>query len=140
MTNNAEELRHAAKEVHSHLGEGYTETVYHSALSHELSEQGIAHHSESTIPVMYKGAAVGRRRPDMFVQFEDETIVVELKAGSSSGTDQAEQYVEILLEDDNYNTIVGAAVIRFNKEVEFGFSEVNEIKGDQQDLFTFEDE
>lgn len=118
-----EELLEAAEEVHDELGEGYTETVYHSALQRELSERGIAHHSEGTVPVMYKGAPVGRRRPDMFLIGEEGTILVEMKAGSSSGEEQLLQYLDIVGENPNYGQIIGGAVIRFNEEVEFQFEE-----------------
>lgn len=115
-----EELREAAEEVHSELGAGYTETVYHSALQRELSERGIAHHSEGTLPVMYKGAPVGRRRPDMFLVAENgDTVIVEMKAGSSSGKEQLLQYLDLVEADDNYGQIVGGAVIHFNDELEY---------------------
>ncbi len=118
-----EVLNQAAQEVHKELGEGFTETIYHSALQRELSERGIAHHSEGTLPVMYKGAPVGRRRPDMFLIGDEGTLVVEMKAGSSSGEEQLLQYLDIVGENPNYGEIIGGAVIRFNEQVEFTFKE-----------------
>lgn len=111
------DLTDAAKEVHSHLGAGHTESTYHRALERELSERGISFSSEGTVPIFYKGSPVGRRRPDMFVYCDEGTVIVELKAGSSSGEEQLLDYVELLEGDDNYNVIEGV-VIRFNEEVE----------------------
>lgn len=118
-----EELRKSAEEVHDELGSNFTETIYHSALQRELSERGIAHHSEGTVPVMYKGAPVGRRRPDMFLVSDEGTTIVEMKAGSSSGEDQLLQYMDIIGQDSNYGEILGGAVIQFNDELEFEFYE-----------------
>lgn len=121
-----DDLYEAVEEVFEHLGSGWSETIYHSALQRELSERGIAHHSEGTIPVMYKGAPVGRRRPDMFLVDEDgETVIVELKAGSSSGRAQLLEYLDIVADDHNYNQIVGGAVVRFNDELEFEYEDVS---------------
>lgn len=122
----SEQLKKAAQEVHEVLGPGFTESVYHKALGRELSERGIAHHSESPIPVMYKGVSVGRRRPDFFIVTEYGLIVVELKAGSSSGEAQLEQYLGMTVEDDNLGEIVGGAVIRFNEELEYEYQGVSE--------------
>lgn len=121
-----DELLAAVEEVHDELGPGFTETVYHSALQRELSERGIAHHSEGTIPVMYKGAPVGRRRPDMFLVDEDgDTVIVELKAGSSSGKAQLLEYLDLVADDHNYEQIIGGAVVRFNDVLEFDYEDVS---------------
>jgi GxxExxY protein len=126
-------LQSAAEDVHDVLGDGWSETIYHTALQRELSERGVAHHSEGTIPVMYRGAPVGRRRPDMFLIGEDgDTVIVELKAGSSSGKVQLEQYLEVVKNDNNYGKkygrIVSGAVIRFNEDCEF---EYYDVEGDE---------
>lgn len=123
-----ETLQKLAQEVHDQLGPGFTESIYHTALERELSDAGIGFHSEGTIPVMYKGAPVGRRRPDLFVITEYGTIIIELKAGSSSGSEQLEQYVGMAVEDNNLGDIVGSAVIRFNDSLEFEYSGVNNVK------------
>lgn len=120
-----DELERAATTVHDILGIGFTESVYHSALERELSERGVAFTSEGTIPVMYKGMPVGRRRPDLFVLDEDgNKIVVELKAGSTSGEGQLMQYLSLMDEDSNVEDIVGGAVIRFNEELEYEYHEL----------------
>lgn len=114
-----EELLEAASRVHDELGGGFTETVYHSALERELSERGVAFHSDETIPVMYRGAPVGQRRPDFLLVGDDGLIVVELKAGSTSGTAQLSQYIGMTTHDDNLGEIIGGAVIRFNDDLDY---------------------
>lgn len=126
-----DELFEGSKEVLSELGSGYTESVYHRALERELSERNIPFHSEGTIPVMYKGAPVGRRRPDMFIVTDNGTIVVELKAGSSGGMEQLEQYLEMTTDDENLGRIIGGALIQFNEDdLGFHFSPNASLKFD----------
>jgi len=107
----------AAEEVHNHLGSGHTESTYHSALEKELSNRHIPFVSEGTIPIFYKGSPVGKRRPDIFVEFEDGSVVVELKAGSRAGEEQLIDYQDILENDDNFD-IKNGLLIRFNDELE----------------------
>ena len=118
-------LEEAAQEVFDQLGSGWTESIYHRALERELSERSIPFHSEGTIPVMYKGAPVGRRRPDLFIVPENQaTVIVELKAGSNSGNDQLMQYLDMTEADANLGEIRGGAIIKFNEELEFVFVEL----------------
>lgn len=112
------EIKDAAEEVHDILGPGHTESTYHRAMERELSIRGIGMASESSIPIFYKGMSVGRRRPDMFIDGESGTVVLELKAGSQSGKEQLESYDSILADDNNFN-ISGALLIRFNDDIEF---------------------
>ncbi|EGQ44289.1 MAG: hypothetical protein J07AB43_00550 [Candidatus Nanosalina sp. J07AB43] len=107
-----------SEQVHGVLGGGFTETVYHSALERELSDQNVSHVSEGTLPILYKGTPVGRRRPDMFLVSENgEKIVVELKAGSTKGKEQLAEYMTIIENDDNYDDIVGGCLIQFNNSL-----------------------
>lgn len=106
----------AAEEVHKHLGEGHTESTYHSALGNELSNRQISFTSEGTIPILYKGNPVGKRRPDIFITDSDETIVVELKAGSDRGESQMLNYVDILEGDKNFD-ISGGLLLQFNDDL-----------------------
>lgn len=112
-----EELAEAVEEVHETLGPGFTETVYHSALLVELSKRGIETSTEATIPVLYKGHSVGQRRPDLFVESEDESLVVELKAGSDRGDEQLLQYLDLLDGDGNFDIDEGW-LVKFNEDVE----------------------
>jgi GxxExxY protein len=107
----------AANEVHDELGSKHTEATYHRALERELSERGIGFSSEGTITIHYKGVPVGKRRPDMFIDGEDGTVVVELKANSNTGEEQLLDYKNILDDDSNFDISAGM-LIRFNDEVE----------------------
>jgi len=132
-------LKRAAAEVHSELGAGFTETIYHSAYQSELSERGIRHVSEGSVPVYYKGTPVGRRRPDMFVKpAAGGTILLELKAGSYSGRDQLFEYLDLVEGNDNYPQLIGGAVVRFNSELEFEYKAVRTDVGSQEELHDFE--
>ncbi len=111
------EVFDAADEVHKELGAGFTESCYHRALESELSDRGVRFSSEGSIPVFYKGTPVGRRRPDIFVQDGDETIILELKAGSKSGEGQLLQYLDLLGEDSNFDIKKGV-LIQFNSDCE----------------------
>jgi len=120
-----ETLEEAAQEVFDELGGGWSESIYHRALERELSERGIAFHSEATVPVLYKGSPVGRRRPDLFVIDEDgKTIIVELKAGSNAGWAQLEQYIQLTETSDDLGEIRGGALIQFNTEMNMEFVEL----------------
>lgn len=119
-----EELNEAARAVHDTLGNGFTENVYHRALERELSERGIPFSSEGSIPIFYKDSPVGRRRPDLFVEGEDGTIIVELKAGTNSGDRQLLQYLELLGEDNNFDISEGR-LIQFNAECEITSKELD---------------
>lgn len=126
MSSMEERLKAAATEVFNNLGSNWSESIYHKALIRELSERGIPTTTEGTIPVMYKGAPVGRRRPDLFITPENgDTVVVELKAGSSSGESQLVEYLSMTEADANIGPIAGGALIKFNNEVEFEWVELD---------------
>lgn len=116
------QIKNAAQEVHDILGPGCSEATYHRALEHEFSRRQIPFSSENTIPIFYKGQPVGKRRPDMIVDAEPGSIVVELKAGNKSGEDQLFNYLSILETNKNFE-INGGILIRFNTEVEVVMSE-----------------
>lgn len=63
--------------VHSELGNGFPEVIYHSALAYELELSDIYFVREFEMPVHYRDVQIGTRRVDFLVQ---ETISVELKA------------------------------------------------------------
>lgn len=76
-----EQLAHgvigAAIEVHRLIGPGLPESVYETALSHELALRQIDHERQVPLPVVYKGVTVGEGRMDLVV---DKRLVVELKS------------------------------------------------------------
>ncbi len=67
----------AALEVHRHLGPGFLESVYESALCVEMESVGLSFVRQPIIEVQYKGPAVGEGRMDLLVGGH---LVVELKA------------------------------------------------------------
>lgn len=83
-----------AQAVHRELGAGFHEDIYQRALSHELDRLGIPHERAYEMPVMYKGAKIGTKKVDLFV---DTKLMVELKALSSLSSvhlTQARNYLE----------------------------------------------
>src|SRR5262245_27042553 len=69
----------AGMEVHRILGPGYLESIYHSAMIHELGCRGLPLQTRMAVEISYKGQLVGRHRMDLIVQDE---VVVELKCVS----------------------------------------------------------
>jgi GxxExxY protein len=69
----------AAVAVHTALGAGFVEGIYHRAFALELHSRGIRFESELRVPVLYKGDLVGIHRLDLLVE---GSMVVELKAVS----------------------------------------------------------
>lgn len=69
-----------AMKVHSTLGAGFLESVYHKALAHELQKAGIQFESEKPLNVLYDGILVGEFTADLLVENE---LIVELKAVQS---------------------------------------------------------
>ncbi len=67
----------AAQKVHSALGPGFPEGIYHRALCCELVKQKIPFETEKSVNVYYEGNICGEFRIDILVNDE---IVLELKA------------------------------------------------------------
>jgi GxxExxY protein len=66
-----------AMKIHSTLGAGFLESVYHQALAHELTKTGIRFESEKPLRVFYDGVLVGDFVADFLIENE---LIVELKA------------------------------------------------------------
>lgn len=69
----------AAIEVHRVLGPGLLESIYHTALCHELHLREFRVEREVEVDVYYKGIAIKGQRLDLLVEGE---LVVELKSVS----------------------------------------------------------
>ena len=70
----------AAMEAHRILGPGFLESVYQSALDHELELQDIQFEREKPLTVNYKKRVIGEYRADFVVE---EKAILELKAVSA---------------------------------------------------------
>jgi GxxExxY protein len=73
----SDKLLNAAIAVHRALGPGFLESIYETALAHELAKRGHRVERQKAIPVLYDGLTIGEHRLDLLV---DERIVLELKA------------------------------------------------------------
>jgi GxxExxY protein len=67
----------AAIDVHEELGPGLLESVYESALCHELVSREIPHTRQAGVPLYYKGELIAEHRPDLVVR---DRVVVEVKS------------------------------------------------------------
>ena len=65
-------------DTYNHLGDGFLESVYASALEKELASRGLRVAREVRIEVTLKGEVVAWQRLDMGVE---DKVVVEIKAG-----------------------------------------------------------
>lgn len=63
--------------IHTALGSGFLESVYHAALAHEMRKANISFESKKPITVYYDGVIVGEFVADFLVEKE---LIVELKA------------------------------------------------------------
>lgn len=81
-----------AMQVHSFLGNGFQEIIYHRALALELAKAGLRFKWELEMPIYYKDHSepIGLRRVDFLVE---DVVLIELKAKS-------------LLEDSHYAQVL----------------------------------
>ena len=64
--------------VHRYFGAGLLESIYEESLAFELRANGLKVNRECSIPVVYRGHALGTAfRPDCIVE---DTVLVEVKA------------------------------------------------------------
>ena len=75
-----EQIIGAAIEVHRRLGPGLVESVYETAMDHELALRGIARDRQVPIRIPYKDIEISGQRLDLLVEGK---VIVELKAVES---------------------------------------------------------
>lgn len=83
-----------AMKVHSTLGGGFLESIYQTALAHELKKSQISFESQKPIMVYYDGVSIGEFTADFLI--EDE-LIVELKAVQTLVTVHEVQTVNYLV-------------------------------------------
>ena len=66
-----------AYKVHSELGPGFNEGIYHSALKIALEEDGLRFQTEKSFYVSFQSKHVGRLRLDLIVE---DKVIIEVKA------------------------------------------------------------
>lgn len=84
----------ACMDVHSVLGCGFLEPVYHEALAIEFELQKIPYMKESEITIKYKDITLSRSYKADFICFD--RIIVELKALSALTGEHASQVINYL--------------------------------------------
>ncbi len=72
-----EKIIASAYKVHSELGPGFNERIYHNALKFALEEGGLNYQSEKEYKVNYNGKKVGIFRADLMVEGK---VIIEIKA------------------------------------------------------------
>lgn len=66
-----------AYKVHSDLGPGLTEKIYHNALKIAFEKEGLLYKTEEEFKVKYSNKQVGSLRIDLLVE---DKVIVEIKA------------------------------------------------------------
>lgn len=67
--------------VHTELGPGFNEQIYHNALKLALNQAQLEYQTEKTYKVLYQGNSVGYFKADLVI---DDKVIVELKALSGN--------------------------------------------------------
>jgi GxxExxY protein len=67
--------------VHTELGPGFNEQIYHNALKLTLNNTQLEYQTEKTYKVSYQGNSVGYFKADLVI---DDKVIVELKALSGN--------------------------------------------------------
>ena len=74
-----EKIIAACFSVHSELGPGFSEKVYHNAIKYEFEKRDIRYETEKEFKVNYQAKIVGTLRIDLVVE---NKVIVEVKAVS----------------------------------------------------------
>ena len=67
--------------VHSELGPGFPEKIYHNALKMVIKEEGLEYESEKEYEVHFQNKKIGKFRLDLVIK---NKVIVELKAISGN--------------------------------------------------------
>lgn len=72
-----EKIIACAYKVHSKIGPGFNESIYHNALKIALKEQGLKYQTEKSFDISFQNKNIGRFRLDLIIE---DKVVTELKA------------------------------------------------------------
>ena len=72
-----EKIIACAYKVHSTLGPGFNEGIYHNALRVALEEDGLRFQTEKSFDVSFRGKHIGRLRLDLIIE---DKVIIEVKA------------------------------------------------------------
>lgn len=70
-----------AYKVHSQLGPGFNEIIYHNALKIALEESNLEYQTEKSFNIVFQGKYIGKLRLDLIIE---EKVVTEIKALSGN--------------------------------------------------------
>ena len=101
--------------VHTALGCGFPEIIYHRAMVIEMKDEGLNFESEKEVTVYYKNQVIGKRRVDFFVE---EAVSVEIKAISElndSNLNQGLNYLEAFKIEVGLLLNFGAKSLQFKR-------------------------
>lgn len=87
--------------IHTTLGMGFMEIIYHRALMIELEIRNILFQAEQELPIYYEGRLLGKRRLDLLV---DKKVLVELKATTEL---EKKHFAQILNYLEAFNIEIG---------------------------------
>lgn len=105
-----------AMQVHRTLGPGFLESVYQTALGHELAKAGLQVQSQQRIAVNYDGILVGDFVADLIV---NHSLILELKAVQALAIAHEVQLVNYLTAtglDEGLLLNFGADSLQFKKK------------------------
>ena len=108
----------AAMEVHSQLGAGFLEAVYHEALALEMAARAIPFDSQVEVPVFYKGHQLACAYRADFVCYDG--VIVEVKALKAlSGVEEAQllNYLRATRLEHGLLLNFGAARLEFKRYI-----------------------
>jgi len=72
-----EKIIACAYKVHSQLGPGFNEKIYHNSLKVALNEEDLKYQTEKEFKVIYQGKQVGILKADLMVE---DRVIIEVKA------------------------------------------------------------
>lgn len=103
----------SAMQVHSTLGSGFQEVIYHLAMEIEMPRKELEFERAKEMPIFYRAEQIGTRRVDFFVE---GLIMVELKAISALDDYHLAQALNYL---EAYNIEVGLLINFGARSLEF---------------------